>query len=77
MFEPVHGSAPPLAGKDLANPKGAILTMAMWLEYVGEHEAAKRIERAVHRCLEAGECTQEIGGKLGCQAAGDAVVKNL
>src|SRR4029453_16380562 len=47
LFEPVHGSAPPLAGKNLANPIGAILTSAMMLEYLGHEEAARAVERAV------------------------------
>jgi isocitrate/isopropylmalate dehydrogenase len=77
MFEPVHGSAPKYAGKDVSNPMGAILTAAMMLEHVGLTEPAKGMEAAVVACLEAGECTQDVGGKLGTAATGDAVARRL
>ncbi|MCP3979920.1 MAG: 3-isopropylmalate dehydrogenase [bacterium] len=77
MFEPVHGSAPPLAGKDKANPFAAILTAAMMLEHTGLPEPAARIEGAVLESLEANECTEELGGALGTAATGDAVVRRL
>ena len=77
LFEPIHGSAPKFAGKDVANPLGAILTAAMMLEYLGHNDAARDIERAVVATIEAGETTQDIGGKLGTKAAGDAVLSRL
>ncbi len=77
MFEPVHGSAPKYAGKDVANPLGAILTAAMMLEHCGLAEAARRIERAVVECLEARECTAEVGGTLGTAATGEAVARRV
>ncbi len=77
MFEPVHGSAPKYAGKDVANPFGAILTAAMMLEHTGLEKAAGWVEKAVVECLEAGECTTEVGGKLGTAAAGDAVARRI
>ena len=77
MFEPVHGSAPKYAGIDRANPVAAILTAAMMLEQTGLEDAAKRIERSVSACLEALECTVDLGGKLGTAATGDAVVRRL
>ena len=77
MFEPVHGSAPKYAGKDVSNPMGAILTAAMMLDHVGLAEAAASIEASVVACLEAGECTQDVGGKLGTAATGDAVARRL
>jgi len=77
MFEPVHGSAPKYAGKDVSNPMGAILTAAMMLEHVGEADAAQAMEGAVVACLEARECTQDVGGKLGTAATGDAVAARL
>ena len=77
LFEPIHGSAPKYAGKDIANPIGAILTAAMMLEYLGHQEPAARIEKAVVEAIEAGETTQDLGGKLGTKAAGDAIVKRL
>jgi len=77
MFEPVHGSAPKYAGLDRANPFAAILTAAMMLAHSGAGGAAARIERAVSECLEAAECTVDLGGKLGTAAAGDAVARRL
>ena len=73
MFEPVHGSAPKYAGTDTANPFGAILTAAMMLDHAGEADAARGIEAAVLACVEATECTADVGGRLGTRAAGDAV----
>jgi 3-isopropylmalate dehydrogenase len=77
MFEPVHGSAPKYAGTDTANPFGAILTAAMMLEHTGLGEAAAGIEAAVVECLEARECTVDVGGTLGARAAANAVVRRL
>ena len=77
MFEPVHGSAPKYAGTDTANPFGAILTAGMMLEATGEPAAARAIEAAVVACLEARECTADVGGSLGARAAADAVVRRL
>jgi 3-isopropylmalate dehydrogenase len=77
MFEPVHGSAPKYAGIDRANPIAAILTAAMMLEQTGLVDAARRVERSVSVCLEARECTVDLGGELGTAATGDAVVRRL
>jgi 3-isopropylmalate dehydrogenase len=77
MFEPVHGSAPKYAGTDTANPFGAILTAGMMLEHSGLPEAAQAIEAAVVACLEAKECTADVGGSFGARAAADAVVRRL
>jgi 3-isopropylmalate dehydrogenase len=77
LFEPIHGSAPKYAGKDVANPIGAILTAAMMLDYLGHAEEAKAIERAVVAAVDAGETTHDLGGVLGTRAAGDAVLKRL
>lgn len=77
MFEPVHGSAPKYAGTDRSNPLGAILTAAMMLESTGLEPAARRVERAVAACVEAGECTVDVGGTLGTRATGDAVARRL
>src|SRR2546430_1933232 len=57
LFEPIHGSAPKYAGKDVANPIGAILTAAMMLDYLGHTEEGKAIERAVIAAVDAGETT--------------------
>jgi 3-isopropylmalate dehydrogenase len=70
MFEPVHGSAPPLAGKDVANPFAAILTVGMLLAHLGWPDEERRIERCVTRAIDEGACTVDVGGKLGTRAAG-------
>ncbi|HYC91605.1 MAG TPA: 3-isopropylmalate dehydrogenase [Thermoanaerobaculia bacterium] len=77
LFEPIHGSAPKYAGKDVANPLGAILTAAMMLDYLGFAEAANDIERAVTETILAGETTHDLGGSLGTRAAGEAVLRRL
>jgi 3-isopropylmalate dehydrogenase len=77
MFEPVHGSAPPLAGRNVANPIGAILSAALMLEILGRREDARRIERAVEGAVQAGEVTQDIGGSLGTTQAAEAIIKRL
>jgi 3-isopropylmalate dehydrogenase len=77
MFEPVHGSAPKYAGKDSANPIGAILTAQMMLEHLGCAEAAGAIEEAVVLSIEQERCTRDIGGRLGTAATGDAIAGAL
>ena len=77
MFEPVHGSAPPLAGKDVANPVGAILSAALMLDYLGKFNEAQRIERAVEAAVQAGETTRDVGGTLGTRAAGESIRRRL
>jgi tartrate dehydrogenase/decarboxylase/D-malate dehydrogenase len=74
MFEPVHGSAPDIAGKGVANPIGQIWSGAMMLEHLGEVEAAGVVERAVEKVLEDGSClTRDMGGTAGTLELGDAV----
>ncbi len=77
MFEPVHGSAPPLAGKDLANPIASFLTVGMMLAHLGFPEEEARIEAACIQALDAGQCTKDVGGALGTRAAADAVLALL
>jgi 3-isopropylmalate dehydrogenase len=77
LFEPVHGSAPPLAGKGVANPIGAILTAAMMVEYLGYPEAAKAIEAAVRGAVSQNETTKDLGGALSTKQAGDAILSRL
>lgn len=74
MFEPVHGSAPPIAGKNLANPFGAILTSAMMLAHLGFAKEADRIEAAVLQAVRQKKTTQDIGGTLGTREAADNIV---
>jgi 3-isopropylmalate dehydrogenase len=77
VFEPVHGSAPPLAGKELANPLASILSAALMLRHLGEEAAADRVERAVEGCVKGRETTADLGGMLSTRAAGDAVIARL
>lgn len=82
LYEPVHGSAPDIAGKGLANPIGAILSLALALHHsVGDSAAAQRIERAVTAALQAGARTADIAAPgetvLGTAAMGDAIMATL
>jgi 3-isopropylmalate dehydrogenase len=77
LFEPVHGSAPPLAGKGVANPLAAILTGALMLEHLGHEDAARAIERAVQQALAAGVRTLDLGGTTSTSAAAAAVLERL
>jgi tartrate dehydrogenase/decarboxylase/D-malate dehydrogenase len=64
MFEPVHGSAPDIAGKGIANPSAAFLSAAMMLEWLDLSDQANRIRDAIEASLSAGETTPDLGGKL-------------
>jgi 3-isopropylmalate dehydrogenase len=75
MFEPVHGSAPPLAGKNVANPLGAILTAAMMLDHLGFGEAAHKIEAAVLEAVLQKKTTADVGGNLGTNEVGEWVAR--
>lgn len=77
LFEPVHGSAPALAGKGTANPVGAILTLAMMLEYLGHNPESLAIEDAVRDTIAGNETTRDLGGTLSTQEAGEAIAKRL
>ncbi len=77
MFEPVHGSAPPIAGKDVANPMGAILTAAMMLEHLGLAGEAERIQKAVIAAVKAEKTTVDVGGRLGTRECAAAIEKLL
>ncbi len=77
LFEPVHGSAPDIAGKGVANPLGSILSLAMLLEHVGEVEAARRVEAAVARCVAEGRVTRDLGGSLSTVECADGVIDGL
>ncbi|HJU56895.1 MAG TPA: 3-isopropylmalate dehydrogenase [Pyrinomonadaceae bacterium] len=75
LFEPVHGSAPPLAGKSVANPVGSILTAAMMLEYLGFEEASRAVEKAVAGAVSQRETTRDLGGTLSTEEAGAAILR--
>jgi 3-isopropylmalate dehydrogenase len=76
LFEPVHGSSPPLAGKNVANPMGSILTAAMMLDHLGFAEPALAIERAVSQCVAEDKTTVDIGGTLGTREVTDEILRN-
>jgi 3-isopropylmalate dehydrogenase len=77
MFEPVHGSAPPIAGKNVANPFGAILTAAMMLGHLGMTREAEKIEAAVLEAVREKKTTSDIGGTLGTREAGQWVAERV
>jgi 3-isopropylmalate dehydrogenase len=77
LFEPVHGSAPGIAGQGIVNPVGAILTAGMMIEHLGDEDAAKRMESAVTAAIRAGECTRDLGGSLSTREAANAVIGRL
>lgn len=79
MFEPVHGSAPDIAGKNLANPMAAVLTTEMMLRHLGFTTNADMIDRAARIAIQKNKLTQELGGSLGTKECGDficEVIKN-
>lgn len=77
MFEPVHGSAPPLVGKDLANPLASFLTVGMMLGHLGWREEEARLEALCARAIETEHCTPDVGGKMGTKAVADWFVGEL
>ena len=78
LYEPIHGSAPDIAGQGKANPLATILSAAMMLRYsLGQRAAADRIEAAVAATLDAGHRTGDLGGTLTTSAMGDAVLTEL
>ncbi len=77
LFEPVHGSSPPLAGKNIANPIGAIATASLMLEHLGFKEESACIDAAVAETVRAGETTVDVGGPLGTRECAAAIVARL
>ena len=77
MFEPVHGSAPTIAGKNIANPFGAILSAAMMLAHLGMAGEAQKIEAAVLEAVRQKKTTVDIGGTLGTREAGEWVAQKV
>ena len=78
MFEPVHGSAPDIAGKGIANPIAAIWTGALMLEHLGEVGAARAVLEAIESVTEAGDTlTPDLGGSASTGDVADAVVAHL
>ncbi|HLJ47388.1 MAG TPA: tartrate dehydrogenase [Bryobacteraceae bacterium] len=78
MFEPVHGSAPDIAGRGMVNPLASILSAGMMLEHLGFEEAAVRVERAVAAVLAGGKAgTPDVGGSSSTQQVTDAVIERV
>jgi 3-isopropylmalate dehydrogenase len=77
LFEPVHGSAPPLAGKGVANPMAAVLTGALMFEQLGHAAAARDLERAVKETMAAGTRTPDIGGRSTTREVAAAIAARL
>jgi 3-isopropylmalate dehydrogenase len=77
MFEPVHGSAPKFAGKNIANPIGAISSAALMLETLGLTKEAAAIETAVAKAVRDNQVTSDIGGTLGTREAGSFIERQI
>ena len=77
LFEPVHGTAPDIAGRGVVNPIGSILSASMMVRHLGQTEMANAIEGAVESAIRAGECTRDLGGGLSTREVGDAVARRL
>ena len=78
LFEPVHGSAPDIAGKGLANPIGAIWSGALMLRHLGEEADAARVESAIEQVAAEGEfLTAELGGTASTHEVGDAIAREV
>ncbi len=77
LFEPVHGSAPDIAGKDKANPLATVLTVGLMLSHLGFPDEERRLERVVEQAIREGKCTADVGGSLGTRAVGEWVVARL
>jgi len=77
LFEPVHGSAPDIAGQNTANPIAAVRSAAMLLEYLGDDLGAARIEAAIRSLVTRGICTRDLCGSYGTREFGDALITEL
>ena len=77
LFEPVHGSAPPLVGTNRANPLAAVLTAALMVEQLGHSDVARSMESAVAAAVAAGQTTPDLGGTLTTDAVGDGICERL
>ncbi|WP_026819810.1 tartrate dehydrogenase [Arthrobacter castelli] len=77
MFEPVHGSAPDIAGKGISNPTGAIASAALMLDHFGLHNEARRVESAIESATASGHLTRDVGGTASTEQVTEAVVRVL
>ena len=77
MFEPVHGSAPDIAGQGICNPIGAIGSAALMLDHLGLHDQAKNIQRAIEATTAQGVTSRDIGGSATTDQVVDALIAHL
>jgi tartrate dehydrogenase/decarboxylase/D-malate dehydrogenase len=77
LFEPVHGSAPDIAGQGLANPIGAVWSAVLMLQQLGEDEAAARLMQSVEDVCRSGLRTRDVGGNASTSEVGDAIAQSL
>lgn len=77
MFEPVHGSAPDIAGQNIANPLATVLAAGMIVEYLGHEELSAMLDKAVQSSIDNGAVTPDMGGELSTSEVGDHLVKVL
>ncbi len=78
IFEAVHGSAPDIAGKGIANPTALLLAAAMMLEYINAHDLAKQLRQAIRAVLQEDNIrTGDLGGKASTKEYTDAIIKRL
>jgi tartrate dehydrogenase/decarboxylase/D-malate dehydrogenase len=77
MFEPIHGSAPDIAGRNIANPIGAIWSGALMVDFLGEKEAGQAIVNAIETCLENGMRTSDVGGNTKTSEVADNIISVL
>jgi tartrate dehydrogenase/decarboxylase/D-malate dehydrogenase len=75
LFEPVHGSAPDIAGRGIANPAGAVWSAVLMLEHLGEREAAQALMSALEDTCRSGPRTRDVGGEASTREVGDAIVE--
>ena len=78
LFEPVHGSAPDIKGKGIANPSAIITAAVMMLRHIGERSAANRVYTALEKVLLRGDCvTRDLGGSATTKKFAEAVIKQI
>jgi tartrate dehydrogenase/decarboxylase/D-malate dehydrogenase len=77
MFEPIHGSAPDIAGRNIANPIGAIWSGALMLEHLGEQQAADLIVTAIEKAVGQGQLTKDLGGTAKTSQVTDHIFNSI
>ena len=77
VFEPVHGSAPDIAGQDKANPTAMLMSAIEMLNYIGENKAGDRIKSALFKTLESNVKTADLGGNASCTKFTDEIITRL